>query len=240
MAVVGAVAKAADQDIDNITLSEISIRRHPRKNSKGSGHSRGDRLPEECLIQLHWDAKKLPDIGEGRERVERLVIHITGGGKENLLEAANIPQATKRHIAEAVIRAVSEAGLEARVQGIVFDTTASNTGIKEGSCIKIQESLGRNLLWFACRHHILEVVIAGVFKYFYGPSGPFGFGISWTPWNRSLGCPPWKNKFHSSSYWRAVWCKGGSLERAQAYHRTRELSKGRLHAKSWCFSPISS
>ena len=34
MAVVGAVAKAVDQDIDNITFSEISIRRHPRKNRK--------------------------------------------------------------------------------------------------------------------------------------------------------------------------------------------------------------
>lgn len=42
---------------------------------------------------LHWDAKQLPDVAGGRERVERLTIHVTGGDKEYLLEAAKIPKA---------------------------------------------------------------------------------------------------------------------------------------------------
>ncbi|KAG0721942.1 hypothetical protein GWK47_045420 [Chionoecetes opilio] len=60
---------------------------------------------------------------------------------------------------EAVLKAISEAQLQTRVQGLVFDTTASNTGLYEGACVKIQEGLGRELIWVACRHHVLEVVI---------------------------------------------------------------------------------
>ena len=44
-----------------------------------------------------------------------------------------------------------------------FDTTSSNTGVNKGSCTLLQQLLLRQLLWLACRHHILELVIAVVF-----------------------------------------------------------------------------
>ncbi|KAG0718320.1 hypothetical protein GWK47_052613 [Chionoecetes opilio] len=148
MAVVGAVAKATGQNIDNITLSTSFIRRHRRKNRKEVATAEKIELPERCLVLLHCDAMQLPDIAGRRKRVEGLAIHVTGGDKEYLLEVAKIPQGTGHHMAEAVLKTVSDAGLEARIQGIVFDTTASNTGPNGGACIKIQEGLGRNLLGF--------------------------------------------------------------------------------------------
>ena len=42
---------------------------------------------------------------------------------------------------------------------MVFDTTATNTGHKTAGCVTIQEMLERPLLWFACRHHIGEVLL---------------------------------------------------------------------------------
>ncbi|KAG0719906.1 hypothetical protein GWK47_049535 [Chionoecetes opilio] len=171
--VVGAVAKATGQNIDNITLStsfiaaaigERTERKWPlqrRSNSQRDALCYFTVMPCSCLTSL----------GDVNAWVERLAIHVTGGDKEYLLEVAKIPQGTGHHMAEAVLKAVSDAGLEARIQGIVFDTTASNTGPNGGACIKIQEGLGRNLLWFACRHHILEVILGDVFKHCYGPSG---------------------------------------------------------------------
>lgn len=41
--------------------------------------------------------------------------------------------------------------------GIVFDTTASNTGRWRGACALIEATLGRALLWLGCRHHIYEL-----------------------------------------------------------------------------------
>ena len=45
---------------------------------------------------------------------------------------------------------------------MVFDTTASNTGHITAACIAIQESLGRALLWGACKHHIGERILVQV------------------------------------------------------------------------------
>ena len=50
------------------------------------------------------------------------------------------------------------------VAGLAFDTTASNTGHKTAACVSLQKKLGRPLLWFACRHHVGEIVLADVWK----------------------------------------------------------------------------
>ena len=54
-----------------------------------------------------------------------------------------------------------------------FDTTSSNTGIRKGACTILQEVLQRQLLWMACRHHVLELVIGAAFGELFGAtSGP--------------------------------------------------------------------
>lgn len=54
-----------------------------------------------------------------------------------------------------------------------FDTTAANTGRVKGACILLEQKLQQNLLWLACRHHILEVVCSNVFIAVFGRSaGP--------------------------------------------------------------------
>ena len=50
------------------------------------------------------------------------------------------------------------------VKVLSFDTTASNTGIHSGCCQLLGEALGRPLLHLACRHHIMELILAAVFK----------------------------------------------------------------------------
>jgi hypothetical protein len=56
---------------------------------------------------------------------------------------------------------------------MVFDTTASNSGLKKGACAIIENSIGEELAWVACRHHIMEVVLASVFSALFGcSSGP--------------------------------------------------------------------
>ena len=64
-------------------------------------------------------------------------------------------------------------GLAEKVVGMSFDTTASNTGRKNGACILLETKLKTDLLYFACRHRILELVIGEVFSTLMGPShGP--------------------------------------------------------------------
>jgi hypothetical protein len=54
-----------------------------------------------------------------------------------------------------------------------FDTTASNTGSQAGACVLLEKMLGRELISLACRHHIMELIVAKVFDALMGPSsGP--------------------------------------------------------------------
>ena len=44
------------------------------------------------------------------------------------------------------------------VRAMVFDTTASNSGVKQGACKRMEEWLERPVLWLACRHHVAEIM----------------------------------------------------------------------------------
>ena len=53
------------------------------------------------------------------------------------------------------------------------DTTSLNTGRLNGTCINIEQSLDKQLLFFACHHHMLELIIRAVFTACIGTSsGP--------------------------------------------------------------------
>ena len=51
-----------------------------------------------------------------------------------------------------------------------FDTTASNSRKKNSPCILTEAKLEKSLLYFACSHHILELVFGVVFLTLMGPS----------------------------------------------------------------------
>ena len=64
-------------------------------------------------------------------------------------------------------------GVAEKVIACRFDTTSANTGVHKGSCVLLQNLLQRLLLWLACRHHVLELVLAAAFIELFGvTTGP--------------------------------------------------------------------
>ncbi|XP_044594862.1 uncharacterized protein LOC123272225 [Cotesia glomerata] len=51
-----------------------------------------------------------------------------------------------------------------------------NLGIYKGTCVLIEKELGRKLVWLPCRHHIMEIIMRGVFEVLWkttsGPNVP--------------------------------------------------------------------
>ncbi|XP_044578537.1 uncharacterized protein LOC123261109 [Cotesia glomerata] len=43
-----------------------------------------------------------------------------------------------------------------------FDTTSSNTGCFNGACAFLEDKIGRDLLYLACRHHTSELMLRNV------------------------------------------------------------------------------
>ena len=56
-----------------------------------------------------------------------------------------------------VKESLEEWGVKEQVLGMVFDTTASNSGEYSGACRYLEEWLGFPILWHACRRHIAEL-----------------------------------------------------------------------------------
>ena len=60
-------------------------------------------------------------------------------------------------------------GINNQVKCMCFDTTAANTGPRNGACILLEQKLclltssrGKDMLWSACRYHILEIILEAV------------------------------------------------------------------------------
>ena len=58
-----------------------------------------------------------------------------------------------------------------------FDTTSTNRRVSAGGCKILQDLLNRQILWLACRHHIVELVVRAAFHCIFGktksPVEPF-------------------------------------------------------------------
>jgi len=123
------------------------------------------------VITVHWDTKLLHDI-TGRP-VERLSIIGTSTNIEQLLGVPEIPAATGNEVASAIYDTLEDWNLIENVQAFSFDTTASNTGRLKGACTILEQKLERDVLYFGCRHHVFEIILAAVFtKCKFTVSGP--------------------------------------------------------------------
>ena len=109
----------------------------------------------------------------GRAIVDRLPVVITGYEINQLLCVYKIASATGKNMATAIYNAIQDRNVSENIKYLCFDSTSSNTGLKKGACTLIEQKLERPLLYLACRHHILEVLLECMFNNCFGSSsGP--------------------------------------------------------------------
>jgi len=168
--VVGEAAKFLGQDVSSLTLNISSIQRQREQfRTKFATSVRQNFQPNAALV-VHWDGKLLADL-TGRDMVDRLPILVSScGGGSQLLSVPKLPAGTGAAQAHAVFEALNEWQVADNVEGLCFDTTSSNTGHKSGACVILEQLLGRGLLHFACRHHILELIAGSAFAAVMGAS----------------------------------------------------------------------
>ena len=87
-----------------------------------------------------------------------------------LLCVTKADDSTGKTEAEAVGKALEDWGLKKSIIACGFYTTASTTGIHKGSCVLLQDILQRQLVWLACRHHIMELLVKAAYHQVFGDS----------------------------------------------------------------------
>jgi hypothetical protein len=168
--VVGEAAKSLGQDVSSLTLNKSSIQRQREQFRTEFATSVRQNFQPNAALVVHWDGKLLADL-TGRDMVDRLPILVSScGGGSQLLSVPKLPAGTGAAQAHAVFEALNEWQIADNVEGLCFDTTSSNTGHKSGACVILEQLLGRGLLHFACRHHIIELIAGSAFAAVMGAS----------------------------------------------------------------------
>lgn len=116
------------------------------------------------VITVHWDGKLLPGMDVRSSKEERLPIIASFDDREQLLAVPKLDSSSGKHQAKAISTALFDWNLQDKVQIMCCDTTASNTGRFNGACAILEQTLERELLLFACRHHIYELVLKSAFE----------------------------------------------------------------------------
>lgn len=101
----------------------------------------------------------------GTENIDRLPVVITTPNVKQLLGVPYLSSGTGKEISSAVYDTLKNWNMLEKVQAFVFDTTASNSGTLNGSCVLLEQILNRPILFLACRHHIFEIISINQFSY---------------------------------------------------------------------------
>ena len=163
---VAAFTNHGGGEIDNISLSKSTTR---RKRKVARREMAADvRRNFTCRPgQINFDGKLMADL-YGFGKVNRLAIVLVQEDSNKILGIVKTESSTGKAEAEAVKKALDEWEITEKIIACGFDTTSSNTGVRKGACTLLQELLSRQILWLACRHHILELVVGAAFFELFG------------------------------------------------------------------------
>ena len=96
---------------------------------------------------------------------ERLAVLVTSPdlNEEHLLGVPRLSGGHGQEILEGLVQLLQDWGITGdHIVGMCYDTTVTNTGVNNGVCITLENHLGHQLLYLACRHHILELHVKHV------------------------------------------------------------------------------
>jgi hypothetical protein len=162
-------AAALGCDPSTLPLSRSTMQRVRKKARKEHAESTSAEFAPDFPLVVHWDGKILPEIS-GLGEVDRLPVLVSGDGIDKLLGVPKIASGTGEQQSKAVFDLLEFWNVTNKVQAMSFDTTSVNTGKINGVCVRLENMIDRELIWLACRHHVLKLIQAKVFTLCCGPS----------------------------------------------------------------------
>lgn len=161
--------KATEGDHSKVNLSYTQAYRYRAEKVQTLSQQIKSNWKPSPTLAVHWDGKLMQSL-DSRKQEERLPILVSGVNGSKLLGVPVIVQGQEKlkfgeKVATSTKHLLEDWQCADNVKAMVFDTTASNTGLWTAACVKIQEVLGRELLWLACRHHVGEIILSHVWKF---------------------------------------------------------------------------
>ena len=138
-----------------VEADAASIRRKIKDLCKSDGYGAGDY----DFLVLHCDGKIIQYITGNTEDRLAIAISIPHAIPGQFLASPAIQNGKGDTMANCLAETLNEYGLLEKAEAVVFDTTASNTGVRQGCVFLFEKIIQRAVLWLACRHHTSELFI---------------------------------------------------------------------------------
>lgn len=161
--IISATAKSLNVNLNGIVINRESVRIARKKARSEIATQIKESFTPNCPLTIHWDGKLMDDLNSVA-KIERLAVFVTGENISKQLGIPKIPNGTGESQSEAVYNLISEWNIKENIKFICFDTTASNTGVHKGACKLLEKKLKKKLIWLACRHHSMDLLVAKVFS----------------------------------------------------------------------------
>ena len=166
---MAAVIKDGGGKLDDYTISQASTLRVSKagRSQMASEIQSNFKVPK--FISVHWDGKIL--LNKEGTKDNRVAVVITGHPniqEGKILGISTVQEGTGYCEAHEIFAKLKKWDCLSNVLALVFDTTSSNSGKWKGACVILEQLLRRKILMLACRHHILELILSGVYKHIFG------------------------------------------------------------------------
>jgi len=162
---MAAVIAEGGADLNDVTLSKSSTIRAGKEIRTDAALLAKASFTAPKYATLHWDGKIVPG---DTERLAVLIAGLPAHREGKLLGVPVIPDGSGTTQASVTHALTHEWNVENSIVGLVFDTTASNSGWKNGACVKLETLLRKRVFYFACRHHVMERILCAVWQELFG------------------------------------------------------------------------
>lgn len=151
--IIQAVLETLDLSCDNYVINKSSIQRRRTEIRRVIVESIKSNFQnnEPEVVTVHWDGKLLPCLDMRSPKEESIII-------------ISLDSSSGKNQASAVSSGLDDWNLNDKVKIMCCDTTASNTGRLNRTCMLLEQKLEKELILFACRHHVCELVLKSAFE----------------------------------------------------------------------------
>ena len=157
------LCNAVGVSVRDTNISKTTAWRRMQQERLTTAKAVKDNFVKPKHVTVHWDGKILKlQAGVTSDRCCVYISGADGAKVSKLLGIPEIPNGTGSSQEKAVEELLISWELFEEITGLVYDTTASNTGEWRGACALIEQYLRRAILWLACRHHMYELHIKHV------------------------------------------------------------------------------
>ena len=174
--------KAGGGNLDDFHLSKLSVcnKRNKNLNMEYEKFYNEFQAPKHSVVG--WDGKVVKTVMGSDKSVDYLAIVLSGAPnmmEGKILEVEEMTDSRGETQCQTTFNVLTACRASDSVRALLFDTTASNTGVKKGAAQLLLQKFGRPLMWFECCHHMSELFIKPVWVMLFGEDcSPFRSDIS--------------------------------------------------------------